>query len=320
MTALDDDSRGPGTNGTVEQTGSRRTWARVALHLFPAAWQERFGAEFGVLLDETPATPSVLFDVLVAAVDAHVHPTGPRRRWPLMIERLRMSELVVFASWVVFVVAGLAFQRMTDGAPFTAIGADQPAVGWTYFAVVAGAILSLCAVMFAGLPIALAIARTAIAARHWRHVGLLAVPPVALAIWVGLSAVLLAAFDPPTSDIARVALFLVWVGVFVLAAVASTVAVSAAALEAEVDGAFYRRAALPALVTAGAMVVVVGAVVVWGVALAITAPAAFWGAEGILGGSTVLTWLGVVVVMAGATAVAIRAAIRARDATAPPTA
>jgi hypothetical protein len=104
----------------------------------------------------------------------------------------------------------------------------------------------------------------------------------------------------------------VFVGIFILAAVASTVAVSAAALEAEVDGAFYRRAALPALVTAGAMLLVVGAVAIWGLALAVTAPAAFWGNEGILGGGTVLTWLGVIVVMAAAALVAARAAIRAR--------
>jgi ABC-type sulfate transport system permease subunit len=218
------------------------------------------------------------------------------------------------------VVAGLAFQRMTEGAPFTAIGAVQPVVGWTYLAVIAGAVLSLCAVIFASLPIALAIAKTAIATRRWRHVGLLAVPPLALAIWVGLTAILLALVEPPASDIARVALFLAWVGVFILAAVASTVAVSAAALEAEVDGAFYRRAARPALLTAAAMLVVVAAVLAWGVALAITAPADFWGDEGILGGSTVLTWLGVMIVMAAATTVAVRAALRARNATTPPTA
>ena len=91
-----------------------------------------------------------------------------------MIERLRLSELAVFASWVVFVVAGLAFQRMTEGAPFTGIAADQPTVLWTYLAVVAGAVLSLCSVIFASLPIALANAPRAIAQRNRRHDGLLA--------------------------------------------------------------------------------------------------------------------------------------------------
>ena len=60
------------------------------------------------------------------------------------------------------------------------------------------------------------------------------------------------------------------------------------------------------------MLLVVLAVLAWGVALAVSAPSTFWGSEGILGGSTVLTWLGVIVVMAGATAVALRAALRVR--------
>ena len=309
MTAVD----GPGTQPTIGQGRTHRSpWVRIALHLFPATWQERYGAEFGALLDQTPADPRVVFDVLVAAVDAYVHPTGPRRRWPLMIERTLMSELVVFASWVVFVVAGLAFQRMTEGAPFTGIAADQPAVAWTYLAIVAGAVLSLCAVIFASLPILLAIARLAFAARKWRQIALLTVPPAALTIWVAFTALLIAIGDPPVDGVTRVILFVAWVGTFILAAVASTVAVSAAALDAEVDGAFYRRAARPAIVTAIAMAVVVLAVVAWGVAVAVVSPADFWSFDGILSSSTPLTWLGIVIVMAGATVVAAGAANRAR--------
>ena len=117
---------GGGTDRAAGDVAGRARWVRLALRLFPAAWRERYGVEFGALLDQTPAGAQVLFDVFVAAVDAHVHPTGPRRRWPLMIERLRLSELVVFASWVVFVVAGLAFQRMTDGAPSTSRASCGP--------------------------------------------------------------------------------------------------------------------------------------------------------------------------------------------------
>jgi hypothetical protein len=307
VTAVD----GPGTQPTIGPGRAHRSaWVRFAVHLFPVTWRERYGVEFGALLDQTPADPRVVFDVLVAAVDAHLHPTGPRRRWPLMIERMRMCELIVFASWVVFVVAGLAFQRMTEGAPFTGIAADQPAVAWTYLAIVAGAVLSLCAVIFASLPILLAIARMAIAARKWRPIVLLTVPPAALTIWVAFTALLIAIGDPPADGVTRVILFVAWVGTFILAAVASTVALSAAALDAEVDGAFYRRAARPAMVTAIAMVVVVLAIVAWGVAVAVVSPADFWSFDGMLSSSTPLTWLGIVIVMAGATVVAMRAAAR----------
>jgi hypothetical protein len=313
VTAIDGPERRLGTGRRVAPTRSRSPWTRLALHLFPSAWQERFGTEFGALLDQTPPTVRVVFDVLVAAVDAHVHPTGPRRRWPLMIERLRISELVVFASWVMFVVAGLAFQRMTEGAPFAPIAVAQPLVGVAYATIVAGAVVSLLAVVVGGVPVALAIARVALARRAWRQLGLLAVAPISLASWVGLTAALVALGDPPAAGPWRVILFTVWVGVFVLAAIASTVAVGAAALDAEVDGSLYRRAATPAVVTAVAMVVVAGAVAIWGIALAVLSPAAFWGTDGILGTSTTLTWLGVIVAMGAAAAVAIRAAVRARS-------
>ncbi len=229
-----------------------------------------------------------------------------------MIERLRLFQLTVFVSWVVFVVAGLAFQRMTEGAPFNAVAADQPAVGGPYLAIVGGAVVSLIMVVLAGVPIALAIARVASAQRQWRPLGLLAVPPVALAVWIGLTLVLIAVGSPPVDGPWRTVAFLTWVGVFVLAAVASTVAVGAAALDADIDDGLYRRATTPAVVVAAAMAIATVAVAAWGIALAIGSPAIFWGSDGILGSSTPLTWLAITIAMAGASAFAVRAAFRAR--------
>lgn len=293
---------------------TRSRWVRLAIRLYPAPWRDRYGDEFGALLEDTRMSVPVVFDVLVAAVDAHVHPAGPHRRWPLMIERLRRSELAVFASWVVFVVAGLAFQRMTEGEPFAPIAASQAVVGISYAIIVAGAVVSLVAVAIAGVPIALAIAGAAIDQRRWRQLALLAVPPIALALWIGLTLYLVSRGDPPSTDPWRLVTFLGWVGSFVVAAIASTVAVGAAALAAEIDGSLYRRASLPAVVTALAMAVVVVAVAAWGIALAVASPSAFWSSDGILGSSTPLTWLGIVLAMAGATAVAVRCAVGARRA------
>ncbi len=315
MTALD--GIGAGTSDSASAAASepgaapRRSPTRLAsfaVRLFPDDWQSRYGAEFGALLDATPPSIRIAFDVLVAAVDAHVHPTGPRRRWPLMIERLRISELTVFASWVVLVVAGLAFQRMTEGAPLAAIAAGQPAVGWAYAAIIGGAVVSLLAIAFGGVPIALAIGRTAVERRRWRQVGLLAVPPLSLAAWIGVTLLLIGRGDPVAGDPWRIIAFLAWVGTFVAAATASTVAVSAAALDADVDAALYRRAVAPSRLAAIAMMAVTAAVVAWGVALGVTTPGALWGSEGILGTSTILTWVVVAFVMTAATAVAVRAA------------
>ena len=134
---------------------------RRALVLYPGAWRQRYGDEFEALLEQTPLTPRVLFDVAVAAVDAHLNPTSPLRRWPLMFERLRASELAVFAGWVLFVVVGLGFSKMTEDPDFASAAGANPAVGLAYDAFGFGAVASLLAVLAAGVPIAWAIVRSA---------------------------------------------------------------------------------------------------------------------------------------------------------------
>jgi len=42
--------------------------------LYPRAWRARYGEEFLALLDEQPATPRVVVDLLRGALDAHLHP------------------------------------------------------------------------------------------------------------------------------------------------------------------------------------------------------------------------------------------------------
>jgi hypothetical protein len=40
--------------------------------LYPAHWRERYGKEFSALLEELPVSPSVVLDVLVAAIGARL--------------------------------------------------------------------------------------------------------------------------------------------------------------------------------------------------------------------------------------------------------
>jgi hypothetical protein len=101
-----------------------------------------------------------------------------------------------------------------------------------------------------------------------------------------------------------VAFFLSLVAVFLLAAIASTAAVSAAVSRVEVAGGLFRFALWPAAVATLAMAVVLAATVAWGVAMSVQAPALFGGDEGILGTSTALTWLAIVAVMAACTCAA----------------
>lgn len=49
---------------------------RLLLGLFPAPWRARYGDEFEALLEERPLGPFDVADVLLAAIDAHLHLRG----------------------------------------------------------------------------------------------------------------------------------------------------------------------------------------------------------------------------------------------------
>jgi len=288
---------------------------RRLIVLYPAAWRQRSGDEFEALLEQTPLTVRALFDVGVSAVDAHLSPTAPMRRWPLMFERMRASELAVFAGWVLFVVTGLGFSKMTEDWHILAAGSGtSAAVVVAYVAIMAGAVVALIGVIAAGVPIAWAIARSAARTRRWRLLGLLAVPPVALTVWAGFTLLIVnvAVPGPAPTGIARIVLFVAWVGVFCVAAIASTVAVTVAAINGEVSPELYRRAVAPAFLVAANMAAVAIAVVAWGIATLVTEPTHFWSNDGLLATSTALSWLGVVAGMAVGAAVALRGAYLAR--------
>jgi hypothetical protein len=295
--------------------GRGSLWLRRLLVLYPEAWRRRYGDEFAALLEQTPLTFRTLFDVGVSAVDAHLNPTGPMRKWPFMFERLRASELAVFAGWILFVVSGLGFSKMTEDWHILSVDSGtNPVVAVAYLAVAAGAVVALAGVLVAGVPIAWAIAVSAVRARRWHLLALLVVPPAALAIWLGVTFVLLNAAAPGSTPggYERVLWLVIWVGVFAAAAVASTVSVTAAAINGEVAPELYRRAVGPALVVAVTMAAVAVAVVAWGLAAIATEPTQFWSDNGLLATSTVVSWLAVVAGMAIGTAVALRGASAAR--------
>jgi hypothetical protein len=295
--------------------GRGSLFLRRLMVLYPAAWRRRYGDEFEALLEQTPLTFRTLFDVGVSAVDAHLNPTGPMRKWPFMFERLRSSELAVFACWILFVVSGLGFAKMTENWDlFPPPGGDSLAIGLAYDAVIVGAMVALLGVLVAGVPIAWAIIRSALRERRWRLIALLAVPPLSLTVWVGLTLLLLNTIVPgqKVDEVTKVAAFAAWVGVFCVAAIASTVAVTVAAINSSIPSEFYLRAVTPALVVAGTMGAVAIAVVVWGLAVLATKPTLFWGYDGLLATSTALSWLGVVAGMGAGAVIALRAAFVAR--------
>lgn len=285
----------------------RHLATRLLLPLFPRPWRGRYGDEFAALLDELGPYPSVIFDVLVAALDARLHPDQPARRIPVA-ERYRRSELAIFAAWVTLVVAGLAYSKLNEDNPFTAIRANDLLVGIAFDLVLVGAVAAFIGVVVAGLPIAVAIVLDGLQRHRPSQLGLLCVPLLSVGAWIAMTLLLVRLGTPSVDDLTRVILFALVAGGFVLAVALGAVALAVAALNAQIDAALYRRATRPAYMTVAGMVVVTAGAVAWGAALFLADGNTFWGDEGLLATSTALSWFVICAVMVVASVIAVRAA------------
>ncbi|HLJ81809.1 MAG TPA: hypothetical protein VKT52_10010 [Ktedonobacterales bacterium] len=238
------------------------------LRLYPLEWRARYGEEFAALLEDYQVSPLSLWDVLLGALDARLAPLDTNGRILRMLNQPRRSAITVFCAYIVFVLAGGSFNQMIEDDLKTLNGA-HPQLAAAYYVVFYGAIVSLLAVLAGGLPIAYAILRRVLA-EHRRDILLLfAVPPLALAVllgwtWVGLNVIAPAHLGATAQSTSGHLLFVLWVALFGLAALASTAAVSIAVARCDVSPRLYRFALAPAVVTTVAMAVVLGGVVAWG--------------------------------------------------------
>jgi hypothetical protein len=289
--------------------------ARQLVRLYPRAWRERYGEEFLALLEEKPASVRDLLNVALGALDAWLKPQVASERRRVVVERIRGSLLLVLWAWVFLVVAGVGFQKMTEYADFVRAARESVLVGVAFYAVVVGAVLAFAAVVVGGTPVAFAAVRRALAEGR-RDVPLLfSVPPLMLAGFVGYVLLLTRVVYPvlgrtDVHDPANVALFLSLVGAFLLAALASAWAVSAAVGRVGIGGRPVRFALYPAAVVTFAMVVVLAGTAIWGLVLRAQDPALYAGDDGILATPTYASWLAIVAVMTVATAVAVVATAR----------
>lgn len=291
-----------------------RRFARRMVRLYPGAWRERYEEEFAAMIEEMPVTPATLLDIVRGAFDARMRPQISDGRLR-MAGRLRASVLAVLWGWVGLVVASVGFRKMTEYGDFVRAARQSAWVGLSLDVVVAGAVLALAAILIGGMPIVFAALRGALAERR-RDVPLLfCVPPLCLGLFVGyvllVTRVVYPAIHPAgVHSPLNVAIFLSIVGAFVLAAVVSAGAVSAAMAHVELG----ERPLGFALYSAGLVVLAMGLVLastlVWGLALKIKEPGLFSGSDGILSTSTAATWLVILAVMAVSTAVAARAVVR----------
>jgi hypothetical protein len=281
------------------------------LRYYPTAWRERYEDEMTDVLAQHHVSFSTWLDLARGAFDAHLDPRFAGTMSPAAV-RLRRSEIIVFCSFIAFVVAGLGFQKMTEDADKAGLMQAHLAIGASFYAVSVGAVIALLAVVAGTLPIATVILRQALAAGRRDILALLAVPPVlfvAIVAW--------GAYVAHSSDTIHSALVRGLIGFFIVAAAVSAGAVSLAAARSELNEVVFRLAQWPARVATAAMGLSFIGVVVWGVSLHSSAPSFFTLNGGTMTSYAYFTWLRVVVVMALATVIALAALWRVPGGEAP---
>ena len=226
------------------------------------------------------------------------------------MNKLRTTMITVFCAYIGYVVAGLIFGKMVEYDDFQALINHNAQVGLTYTLLYAGAWLSLLAVLVAGLPIAYAAARQAIATNHRSRLWLFAVPPVSFVVWMGYTLIVTRLITGKLAQSWVLGGRGLFAGLFLLAAIASAGAISLLVLRSEIDERFFRFARIPAVITTLAMTLTLVSILFWGIVTRSAAPNLFIEHNGIFASDTTLSWALVLAMMAIAVVVAAAALLR----------
>jgi hypothetical protein len=238
-------------------------WARRLLQLYPAAWRERYGAEVAAVLQQHRVSLWTVVDVLVGALDAHLHPNLLPGRLISMPHRLRSSEIVVFCAFVLFCVAWLPLRLVRDPLPVweAAVRAHPELLTTLGLLDVAGLVATL-AILAGGVPILLTALGQAIAARRWGLLLLFAVPLLAvlalIVYWlVAVPASTARQSDAPAAPLTplAVALQLGLLVLLLLAVGGSAAAIATAIGRSSFSVRLLRFVLVPATVTTAALAV-----------------------------------------------------------------
>jgi hypothetical protein len=299
-----------------------RSWL---IQLYPRPWRERYGEEFGVLLEECLHSPLDVVDIVLGAIDAHLEiPFESNWRLMNMVNKLRTMLLCVFTAYIGFIIGGLAFYGLVDDSPMADLmktGLDVP-LSAAWITVEAGAIVALLAIVTGGLPIGWRLLRRALTSAR-QDLKLLLVPVTALLALVLYFAFEMAVYTGrlPIAGIAQVVSHdnfpignrLLLAGsmvVLILGAVASTAAVWKVVTHADTEETpatatdskpitnLYERAFIPAVIATASMLVMLFATVIWGVFVRTAMPQVFGEDWGLLQSSTAASLITIIVIMA----------------------
>ncbi len=297
------------------------TWL---LWLYPRAWRVLYEEEFRAVLDRQPPSLPALLDVATGALDAHLHLDQRigRRRTPLAT--VQTTALTVLCAYIACLVAVCHFGALVDDGPYAfnmAAGHPGPLLDLDLRnplsvaadALAVGALGAALALLIGGAPLVLTVWTRAPQRRRLflgpplAAVALLLPPVVALiAHLLTAGAVSTTALFTPNTLVG--AAYTLWV---VAAAGAGTVAIVRALGRDTLDARCVRFAFVPSVAATGALLLMTGATLAWGVVAHLQAPHLFDAVTFQAGYATVLPWAIIVALMGGASAAAVRAVVRA---------
>jgi hypothetical protein len=274
---------------------------RCLVACYPPAWRQRYGDEYAALLADSliPASwlrrPVLIADALRGALDARL-----REKGAVMTDRVRAPVASVVWAFGLFTVAGIGFQKMTEDPAMAATAERHPAVTWSVRVLAAAAVIALLALAVAALPTAVAVLRR----RPAGTLKPLAVPPVALAVWVGLLPVAYRLADHHGVHSVPNIVAALLVALTGLGVVAATAWSASTVLRRVPAVAPPRLRAVTLTITAGAMAVATVAGAAWGLSLRAADPAGFTSYRGVLATPLVPGWIVTVALMAATATVA----------------
>jgi hypothetical protein len=280
---------------------------RQTLRLYPIAYRRRYGDEMHALLEDRPAGPGTVLDLLRGALIAHVRGGGALTGPIDPADRVRAMTSGVLVCWLVFVVALFGFLKTTENHPY--FGDAPPLANNLQVATQALAVIGSVAVVLGGLPLILgAIAYAREPGDVRRRVALPFAAVILFAALTGLVIAIARTDAPLDGVVADLGLAVVWaitsVGCGATFVLATRAAVPVAPARLSV-------AVVPGTLVTIAMVAFAAAGAIHGVALAADASELGGDPNGPFGLLSVSAWLIVeVTVMVAAAALATLATLR----------
>lgn len=163
-------------------------WAARCLWLYPRVWRVRYQEEMVVLLEQHSLTLWTLADLVLGAVDAHLHRSLLPTEVFTMTQRIRTSANAILVAFLLFFMAWVMVPFIADapGAWNTAT-ASHPEIGYALAAFQVGGGVAVLALLGGGLPLLVAMVRQALRERRRDLLWRLATPLVLAVVLVGYS-------------------------------------------------------------------------------------------------------------------------------------